>query len=66
MTRAYQEANTGLVSSISYAGIIWGTFFSITLFQETYNFYQFAGMFLVLLGMVLNVFIRDKSIVSSR
>jgi drug/metabolite transporter (DMT)-like permease len=66
MTRAYQESNTGLVSSISYAGIIWGTFFSITLFQETYNFYQFAGMFLVLLGMVLNVFIRDKSVVGSR
>lgn len=53
MTRAYQESSTGIVSSVSYAGIIWGTFFSITLFNETYSGLQFLGMVLVLLGMIL-------------
>lgn len=55
MTRSYQEAETKLVSGISYAGIIWGTGFGLFIFNETYSIIQYLGMLLVLLGMYLNV-----------
>jgi drug/metabolite transporter (DMT)-like permease len=55
MTRAYQEAETKVVSAISYAGIIWGTGFGLLLFNESYSFWQYVGMALVILGMVFNV-----------
>jgi len=55
MTRAYQEAETRLVSGISYAGILWGTGFGLLLFNESYSLIQYFGMIMVLLGMVLNV-----------
>ena len=55
MTRAYQEAETRLVSGISYAGILWGTGFGLLLFNETYSIIQYLGMIMVLGGMVLNV-----------
>jgi drug/metabolite transporter (DMT)-like permease len=55
MTSAYQEAETKVVSAISYAGIIWGTGFGLFLFNESYSFWQYVGMALVIVGMVLNV-----------
>jgi len=55
MTRAYQEAETKVVSAISYAGIIWGTGFGLFIFNESYSLWQYVGMALVVLGMVLNV-----------
>ncbi len=55
MTRAYQEAETRIVSAISYAGIIWGTGFGLMLFNENYSLWQYFGMGLVILGMILNV-----------
>lgn len=61
MTRAYQEAETKLVSAISYAGIIWGTAFGLFLFDESYNGFQYVGMVLVILGMVLNVQINKQT-----
>lgn len=62
MTRAYQEAETKIVSAISYAGIIWGTGFGLLLFNESYNVYQYLGMVLVVLGMVLNVRLNKKNV----
>jgi drug/metabolite transporter (DMT)-like permease len=61
MTRAYQEAETKLVSAISYAGIIWGTAFGLFIFNENYTWFQYFGMGLVILGMVLNVRINKQS-----
>lgn len=61
MTRAYQEAETKVVSAISYAGIIWGTAFGLFLFDESYAWFQYVGMGLVILGMVLNVRINKQT-----
>jgi drug/metabolite transporter (DMT)-like permease len=55
MTRAYQSDKASNVSAISYAGIIWGAGFGVFLFDEHYQWIQYAGMGLVLLGMLLNV-----------
>ena len=56
MTRAYQDEKASTVSAISYAGIVWAASFGVFLFDESYEWLQYAGMGLVLLGMVLNVF----------
>ncbi|MFM6952172.1 MAG: DMT family transporter [Bacteroidota bacterium] len=55
MTRAYQSDKASNVSAISYAGILWGAGFGVFLFNESYQWLQFAGMGMVLLGMLLNV-----------
>lgn len=55
MTRAYQSDKASNVSAISYAGILWGAGFGVFLFDEQYQWLQYAGMALVLLGMALNV-----------
>jgi len=55
MTRAYQSDKASNVSAISYAGIIWGAGFGVFLFDEQYQWLQYAGMGMVLLGMFLNV-----------
>jgi drug/metabolite transporter (DMT)-like permease len=55
MTRAYQSDKASNVSAISYAGILWGAGFGVFLFDEHYQWVQYAGMGLVLLGMLLNV-----------
>lgn len=55
MTRAYQSDKASNVSAISYAGIIWGAGFGVLLFEEQYQWLQFVGMGMVLLGMLLNV-----------
>ncbi len=55
MTRAYQEDSTSRVSAISYAGVIWATAVGVFVFSENYSVWQFIGIGLVLLGMILNV-----------
>ena len=65
MTRAYQEAETKVVSAINYAGIIWGTAFGLFIFNESYSLWQYTGMVLVILGMVLNVRFNRKIIPSA-
>lgn len=55
MTRAYQSDKASNVSAISYAGILWGAGFGVFLFNESYQWLQFVGMGMVLLGMLLNV-----------
>lgn len=55
MTRAYQEDATSKVSAVSYVGVIWATAASVFIFSESYSLFQYLGIFLVLLGMILNI-----------
>ncbi len=55
MTRAYQEDATSKVSAVSYVGVIWATAASVFLFSESYSLFQYLGIILVLLGMILNI-----------
>ena len=55
MTRAYQREQASKVSAVSYAGIVWAALFGVFLFGESYQWGQYLGMGLVLLGMALNV-----------
>ena len=61
MTRAYQEDVTSRVSAISYAGVIWATAVGVLIFAESYSVWQFVGIALVLMGMVLNLIFTKSS-----
>ncbi len=55
MTKAYQLEDLSKVSSIQYIGIVFALLFGFLFFDETYNLKSFAGILIVLLGVVLNV-----------
>ena len=61
MTRAYQEDATSRVSAISYAGVIWATAVGVFIFAESYSIWQFVGIALVLMGMILNLIYTKSS-----
>lgn len=55
MTRAYQEDTASRVSAVSYAGILWGAGAGLLIFGEVYNWLQYLGMAMVVLGVILNI-----------
>ncbi len=55
MTKAYQLEEVSKVANISYLGIIYALLFGFFLFGETFNLMTYAGMLLVLTGVVLNI-----------
>ncbi|MDG2177119.1 MAG: DMT family transporter [Gammaproteobacteria bacterium] len=55
MTRAYQLATISTVSIVNYTGIIYAIFLGYILFGEGFNLMTYAGMSLVLAGVILNV-----------
>jgi drug/metabolite transporter (DMT)-like permease len=56
MTRAYQLARISTVSIVNYTGIIYSIFLGYILFGEGFNLMTYAGMGLVLVGVILNVY----------
>ncbi len=68
MTKAYQQDEVSKVSSVRYLGILYALGFGYIFFDEHFNWAVYAGMALVLLGVVLNVWYkhamlkRDESI----
>ena len=55
MTRSYQLAEISTVSIVNYTGIIYAIVLGFILFGEGFNLLTYAGMALVLLGVILNV-----------
>jgi len=60
MTRSYQLAEISTVSIINYTGIIYAIVLGLILFGESFNLLTYAGMGLVLAGMVLNVLFKNR------
>lgn len=56
MTRAYQLEKVANVSLLTYLGTIYALIIGVTLFDETYQWQALAGMLLIILGIVANVF----------
>ena len=55
MTRSYETEEIAKVSILNYTGIIYSLAFGFFIFGESYNFLTYIGMFLVLVGVVLNL-----------
>lgn len=54
MTKAYQQEELSVISSLSYLGIVYGLGFGF-LFGENFNFLTYVGMACVVLGVASNV-----------
>ena len=59
MTVAYQTGNLSRVSSISYMAVLYALIFGFILFGETFPFASYIGMGLVLLGILLNLRVKN-------
>lgn len=55
MTLSYQHEEISKVANLTYIGIIYALFFGFIFFGELLNIWTYAGMGLVLLGVLLNV-----------
>lgn len=64
MTKAYQIEEASKVASITYVGLVYALGFGFIFFDETFNTWVFIGMFLVVLGVLLNItlqkFLKNK------
>ncbi|WP_299825840.1 DMT family transporter [uncultured Pontibacter sp.] len=60
MTMAYQTEELSKVATLNYIGIIYALFFGFIFFDETFSVWSYAGMALVLVGVVLNVSYKNR------
>jgi drug/metabolite transporter (DMT)-like permease len=58
MTRAYQHAEISKVAIINYTEVLFAIFLGLALFGENFNLLTYLGMTLVVVGVVLNVFVK--------
>ncbi len=63
MTRSYQAEELSKVANLRYLSIIFAWSFGFFIFGETYSLYAYLGMFLAVLGVVLNLWYRRVRVV---
>ncbi|WP_057935879.1 DMT family transporter [Algoriphagus resistens] len=61
LTIAYQNANVSKIASLTYIGIVYALIFGFFFFEETFNALVYIGMGLVLLGILLNMRVKQVS-----
>lgn len=59
MTKAYQAEEVSKVANLKYLSIIYALSFGFIFFGETFNLMTYAGMALVIAGVVLNVWYKQ-------
>lgn len=62
MTKAFQHEELSKIASLRYIGIIYALIFGHILFGEKFELYSYAGMVLVLAGVMLNIWYKQKHI----
>ena len=62
MTKAFQTASTSLVAPLKYIEVIFTLFFGIFLFGEVYTFWSILGIALIIGGLILNVWYKEKKL----
>ena len=60
MTKAYQAEEVSKMASINYLSIIYALSFGFIFFSETFNFMTYVGMALVVVGVLLNVWYKQR------
>lgn len=60
MTKAYQSDTLSKISSIQYIGIVFALGFGYFLFDESYDFSSALGIMIILIGVILNVWYKNK------
>ncbi len=65
MTRAYQSEELSKISSMKYLGIVYALFFGYVFFDETFDWIALSGIVLVLIGVGLNIWYKQKLLKSN-
>jgi len=60
MTKAFQSQATSLIAPLKYLEVIFMIIIGATWFGEIYSFWTLFGISLILLGLVYNVFLKNK------
>ena len=60
MTMSYQSEDLSKVASLKYLTIIYAIGFGYVFFDETYNWIVFSGIGLILSGVILNVWFKNR------
>lgn len=60
MTKAFQTEETSVLAPFKYMELIYALFLGYFFFGETYSWLPFLGIVLILIGMVMNVFAKEK------
>ena len=61
MTKAYQADTLSKISSIQYLGIVFALAFGYFLFDESYDFNSSAGIVIIIIAVILNVWYKNNS-----
>jgi uncharacterized membrane protein len=56
MTMALQQEKASGIVNLQYTGVIFSLIFGFFIFNESYPLLSFAGMMLIILGIILNFF----------
>ncbi|MEL6833347.1 MAG: DMT family transporter [Bacteroidota bacterium] len=62
MTKAYQLVEASVLAPFKYAGLIYALFIGYFFFKETFTLLPLIGIALIVLGMLLNIYGKRKSI----
>ena len=62
MTKAFQHEELSKIASLRYIGIIYALIFGHILFGEYFEYYSYVGLVLVLLGVMLNIWYKQRHI----
>ncbi|MEM7187267.1 MAG: EamA family transporter, partial [Bacteroidota bacterium] len=61
MTLAFQQAETNLIAPFKYMELVYALLLGLVFLEEEYSFLALIGMTLIVLGMVLNVYSKNRS-----
>lgn len=62
MTKAFQSASTSQVAPLKYIEVIFTLLFGIFLFSEVYTVWSLLGIALIVGGLILNVWYKEKNL----
>ncbi|WP_375580881.1 DMT family transporter [Marivirga tractuosa] len=60
MTMSYQSEDLSKVASLKYLTIVYALAYGYVFFDESYNWIVFSGIFLILLGVILNIWFKNR------
>ncbi len=65
MTQAFRTEETSALAPFKYMELVWALFLGFFFFKETYEWLPFLGILLIIAGMLLNVFGKNKKAISA-
>jgi drug/metabolite transporter (DMT)-like permease len=60
MTMAYQNEELSKVAPLKYFGVLYAIILGYVFFGETFNWLTYTGMIMVIVGVILNVWYKQR------